>query len=55
MEGYCLGKGYYEEMFCDTILNLDEWFMKRSSLQCYSILSTVAQVLRKMSLKILAS
>ena len=26
-----------------------------SSLQCYSVLSTIAQVLRKMSLKILAS
>ena len=27
----------------------------KSSLQCYSVLSTIAQVLRKMSLKILAS
>ena len=26
-----------------------------SSLQCYSVLSTIAQVLRKMSLKILVS
>ena len=27
----------------------------KSSLQCYGVLSTIAQVLRKMSLKILAS
>ena len=27
----------------------------RSSLQCYSVLPTIAQILRKMSLKILAS
>ena len=30
-------------------------FFSNSSLQCYSVLSTIAQVLRKMSLKILAS
>ena len=30
-------------------------FVRISSLQCYSVLSTIAQVLRKMSLKILAS
>ena len=29
--------------------------LNRTSLQCYSVLSTIAQVLRKISLKILAS
>ena len=37
--------------------HLSKWLgkEKKSSLQCYSVLSTIAQVLRKMSLKILAS
>ena len=33
----------------------DKVFIVKTSLQCYSVLSTIAQVLRKMSLKILAS
>ena len=40
---------------CTSYSNMcTKWFHDKSSLQCYSVLSTIAQVLRKMSLKILA-
>ena len=39
----------------DLEFTIDLKIVTISSLQCYSILSTIAQVLRKMSLKILAS
>ena len=27
------GKGYYEEQFCEIILNLDQWFRRRCHLK----------------------
>ena len=34
------GKGYYEEQFCEIILNLDQWLWKKRCLKIYLIYSS---------------
>ena len=34
-----VGRGYYEEQFCEIILNLDQWFRRRCLLKIFPIWS----------------
>ena len=34
------GRGYYEEQFCEIILNLDQWFRRRCLLNLFLIWSS---------------
>ena len=35
-----LGRGYYEEQFCEIILNLDHWFRRKCRLKVFFIWSS---------------
>ena len=39
------GRGYYEEQFCEMILNLDQWFGRRCLLKLFLICSSGGPIL----------
>ena len=44
---YDFGRGYYEEQFCEIILNLDQWFKRICRLKIVFIWSSVGPFVQR--------